>query len=68
MTRKDYVLIAEALNQSRLNMETLFPDEVRKYGYGSFNAAELIGYALCRDNPRFDMARFMQACGYVWGK
>lgn len=67
MTRKDYILIAEALNQSRRNMETMFPNDNSKYCYGSFNAAELIGYALSRGNPRFDMARFMQACGYVWG-
>ena len=36
MTRKDYVLIAEALR---------------------------IAAALADDNPRFDVARFLEACG-----
>jgi|APGre2960657373_1045057.scaffolds.fasta_scaffold343911_2 hypothetical protein len=48
MTRKDYVLIAEAL---RIAAE-LGIDPRRK-----------IAAALADDNPRFDVARFLEACG-----
>jgi hypothetical protein len=58
MTRKDYVLIATALNRAR--------------DHGSFNYEEksqhefdchYVADALSQDNPRFDRARFLKACG-----
>jgi len=61
MTRKDYVLIAEALNSARLDMKEM-PHGDRTYG--TYQAAESIAYALRRTNPRFEKARFMEACGF----
>jgi hypothetical protein len=48
MTRKDYILIAEALRVSA----ALGIDPRRK-----------IAAALAQDNPRFDVARFLAAAG-----
>ena len=55
MTRKDYVLLAEALNRS----EAPYADGemVRR------SVAECIADALARDNPRFDRHRFLVAAG-----
>jgi hypothetical protein len=59
MTRKDYVLIAEVLSNSAqshaLNPftgESLFNELVRDFAD-----------ALQGDNPRFNRARFLEACG-----
>lgn len=61
MTRKDYVMIAEAINEAREGSATM-PHGDRSYG--AFAAAEAIAYALRRNNPRFEKARFMEACGF----
>lgn len=54
MTRKDYTLIAEAI--------------AKVGGFDSkahpFDVARMIAIALRRDNPRFETARFMDACGF----
>jgi len=56
MTRKDYNLIAEAIRSAAVG------------GYDSdahpYSVARTIAYALRRDNPRFETARFMDACGF----
>jgi len=61
MTRKDFELIAEAINEAREGAATM-PHGNR--AYGAFAAAEAIAYALRRTNPRFEKARFMEACGF----
>ena len=54
MTRKDYVLIAEAIKEAhRLTSE--------KAGAGV--VAYMLANTLQADNPRFDRARFLDACG-----
>ncbi len=54
MTRKDYVLIAEALRESRPQMG----------GIEGWNCAAIgVADALARDNPRFDRERFLKAAG-----
>ena len=55
MTRKDYVLIAEAISGA-----------VKAHGEtGCVRlAAENLAHLLRRDNPRFERARFMEACGF----
>jgi hypothetical protein len=56
MTKKDYILIAKALRESRLYCET----ESQRRGV---QRAELtIARALKADNPRFDRERFLEAC------
>ena len=52
MTRKDYVLIAEAIKRAG------GPDA------NAYEVAHYIAFALRRDNPRFERARFMEACGF----
>ena len=71
MTKKDYVLIAAAL---RGDAAHLAPDAVyksyvtmpawNKGAYDQWHTTVLaIAAALASDNPRFDRARFLQACG-----
>jgi hypothetical protein len=47
MTRKDYVLIAKAIQESADKVEI----------------AHALAAILGADNPRFDRARFLAACG-----
>ena len=54
MTRKDYVAIAEAIAKAD------------RYDDGEMIAADIIeriADCMIRDNPRFDRARFLKACG-----
>lgn len=62
MTRKDYMLIAAAIKETHDAMA----DRPAERG-GVYNTAATIACALRKDNPRFDAARFMDACGYVFG-
>lgn len=56
MTRKDYEAIAAALKNARgLPMR----DHAASIGA----AAQCIAEVMQRDNPRFDRARFLKACG-----
>ena len=58
MTRKDYVLIAETIKEAhRLTSE--------KAGAGV--VAYMLANTLQADNPRFDRARFLSACGVMEG-
>lgn len=57
ITRKDYVLLASAIE--RAHTESLGSDMKE----GSSLTAERIADALQADNPRFDRARFLNACG-----
>lgn len=59
MTRKDYVMIAEAIRDAA--DEAIIPPmrEALK------TAAEYIGDGMKRDNARFDRTRFMAACGFA---
>ena len=56
MTRKDYILIAEAFKSAAEAVD--YPERL-----GALLAANEIAHRLERDNPRFDRARFMAACG-----
>lgn len=56
MTRKDYVLLADAL---KVAVNALNPPEC----LGAFLAANEIAHVLANDNPRFDRRRFLKACG-----
>lgn len=59
MTRKDYILIAEALKEARAEALALRAGA----GVGVTIAAVRLADALARDNPRFDRERFLKACG-----
>lgn len=58
MTRKDYVLIAEAVKET-----TFLADGSQDYKMALAEVAMELANALSRDNPRFDRGRFLRACG-----
>ena len=60
MSRKDFILIADALKAARSSY-TL--PNVAIYHNGIDNAAHRLADALGRDNPRFDRERFLKAAG-----
>ncbi len=62
MTRKDYILIAEAVRDSLTDPEfgLVWPERERT-AIGLL--AHQIAHRLRQDNPRFDMDRFIDACG-----
>ena len=61
MTRKDYVAIAAALNAARPHDFQREIDLGRKEGWSA--AVHLVAGTMAADNPRFDRARFLKACG-----
>lgn len=58
MTRKDYVLIAKAISEARYHSTNL--GHYQALNDVTLNLAKLLG----AENPRFDVARFFQACEY----
>lgn len=59
MTRKDYILIADALNLSQRTVGTSgLYDAPTALGLASIILAD----SLARTNPRFDRERFLKAC------
>jgi hypothetical protein len=60
MTRKDYVLIAQVI-KTQIEMSDKFQEELSKVG--AQNIAYDLAWKLSEDNPRFDRARFLVACG-----
>jgi hypothetical protein len=67
MTRKDYVNIAAAirLTQKRITLtESTSQAKRSEQLRGVRRAAAHLADALKADNPRFDAARFLTACGY----
>ena len=64
MTRKDYILIANALRDARAKIRQCEPEEsLADLCDGVSYAIDYITDALARDNPRFDRAKFLEACG-----
>ena len=64
MTRRDYVAIAGAFMAARADIANKEPaDAVETLKDGASYAAEHVADALAKDNPRFDRARFLAACG-----
>ena len=62
MTRKDYNLIAEAIRDAKA--ATADYADPRMAELGAYEAARYLSYALRDTNPRFERARFMEACGF----
>lgn len=61
MTRKDYVLIAACLAAVRADCTA---DKHREHEFAALDAvARDLAHQLANDNPRFDRARFLAACG-----
>jgi hypothetical protein len=69
MTRKDYEIIAAAIRATRERIDATTCSETEKWDRqlqqrGVRRAAAHIADALHEDNPRFDTARFLTACGF----
>ena len=73
MTRKDYVLLSAAIvaTQERIKSNRFdkvggktYPADQNEQLRGVRRAAAAICDALAADNPRFDPAQFLTACGY----
>lgn len=63
MTKKDYVLIAAALKEARLQVPQTDTLHHTCELLGHSTAARVLAYALAKTNPKFDRARFLAACG-----
>lgn len=60
MTRKDYIVIAEALREAEeIARQTIGPEGVRAVTI----AGDRLAQVLKADNPRFDRYRFLHAAG-----
>lgn len=63
MTRKDYILIAEAINQARATANAALPARQRACMLQGINlTTNELADRLYADNPRFDRGRFYAAC------
>lgn len=65
MTRKDYELIAAALRKSSPRFRAGIVDTARHAAHcAQWQCdANMLANALAGDNPRFDLRRFLIACG-----
>ncbi len=65
MTRKDLELIAKTIKGTRYVGDThMLTEEMFAAGINAAcgEIADVLAVALAEDNPRFDRARFLQAC------
>ena len=60
MTRKDYVLIAQAI-KTQIDLSTQYEEEESRAG--AQNIAYDLAWKLQEENPNFDRRRFLAACG-----
>lgn len=63
MTKKDFELIANAMRQSRMHWIKGVAADFDSFRQGIDGAASELAHALAATNPRFDRARFLEACG-----
>jgi hypothetical protein len=71
MTRKDYVAIAAVFKAQMIRADAIYNEasnaDMRARGMllraGMQSAAEGVCHVMAADNPRFDRARFLKACG-----
>ena len=64
MTKKDYVLIAAAIRAAQAKIEDCEPPQAHNDLLdGVAYTRDYLCDMLAQDNPRFDRARFLAACG-----
>lgn len=61
MTKKDYIAIAQVIKQSNRETGDAKANQVRAHLLAC--VAQDLGDVMERNNPRFDRARFLSACG-----
>ena len=68
MSKKDYILLVQALKDSKPEGFPQMTDDYKNFFAGKQTAwshtCETLSIALQSDNPRFNRAKFLQACGY----
>lgn len=62
MTKKDYILIANAIKE-QWQLSKKHSEHPQHSGLAIHNTALRLAYAFKQDNPRFDVDRFLTACG-----
>lgn len=65
MTRKDYVEIAQILNESRRSLGVYDASEVEEINGAIDDISFEIASYCAEDNDRFDRVKFLKACGVV---
>ena len=60
MTRKDYELLAGAF-KSALQKEIIHDERLN----GISRACHILAFELQNENPRFDIQKFIKACGFL---
>jgi len=68
MTKKDYILLARVLNEDKSRLETDANISANTQAAALTELSIITGkiaYTLQQDNPRFNRAKFLQACGYT---
>ena len=64
MTKKDYVRLAAAIKDARADIRGKeAPEHQEELLDGTSYAADFLADALANDNPLFNRARFLAACG-----
>ena len=63
MTRKDYIAIAGAIYKARRVVRGKGGKEAIAIIEARSEVAERIAEVMAADNPRFDVAKFLTACG-----
>ena len=61
MTKKDYVLIARAINFTRFELRQHLSN--KEMGAGVDRVVEELVKELQNENPRFNRSKFIEACG-----
>ena len=65
MTKKDYIKLAQALKDSRPSMLQHGPNYYNGVIQTWNEVVEHLAATLQFDNPQFNRARFLHACGYT---
>ena len=63
MTRKDYILLAEALKKAKPDRQHMTHGALETATNEWELCVGVVGFALATDNPRFDAELFFQNCG-----
>ena len=61
MSKKDYVVVAAAINEAAYTSKGLADAESRADELA--RVADMLSEVFAADNPRFDRAKFLAACG-----
>lgn len=64
MSKKDYILLAQALKNGQPDSRLIQPEYWQTACTQWKITVKFLSDSLAQDNPRFNRAKFLQACGY----